>query len=681
MSRIIFESSPFYLFLCLAFSAGVTLLLYKSKSPWSKNINRVLLAFRFVLLFLLTLLLLGPIIKQIDNFFDKPVIVLIQDGSGSMSEVMDSSRLNAIAASVRQLQQTLEEKEYEVEVRGLISSKGGSDFTKTLKAISADYENRKVTSTVLISDGIYNEGLSPLFSTFNFPVFTVGVGDTVKRTDLSIKNIQANKIAYEGNRFPLLLSFQASGFESKEVQVRLLHKGKEVEIKKVLVKNENFTQVEFQPVANEQGIQRYEVVIAPQPSEWNTSNNRATVFVEVVAGKKKILAVASAPHPDIKALRAVIDKNANYDFTLYIPGVMEADITKLQQEADVILLFQTPDARGRNRALFQQLMKTKASLFFVLGEQSDWAELKRVNIVPLENPPRQYDDVTPSVNNSFGIFSLSEEVATTFNTFPPASVPFAKLVVSPSAMPLLFQKVGSVVTDKPLLYIDNQEERKIAVMQGEGLWRWRLHEYARTESTEAFDELFTKLLQYLSTTDDRRKFRCYPVKQEFSDTEQVQLETQVYNEIFESVYGNTIDIELTDEAGKRTSYNYTTSAGNTRYTIGALPEGVYRYKASTTLKEREEVRGEFLVVKQQLELQNLTADFNLLRKLASQTGGTFYKMENWEDLQNQLVQKEAVASIHSEEKLNSLINLKWIFFVLLVLVGAEWFVRKYSGGY
>lgn len=681
MSRIIFESSPLYLFLCIAFSAGVAMLLYKSKSPWSKNVNRLLLAFRFVLLFVLTLLLLGPIIKQIDNFFDKPVIVLIQDDSGSMHEVMDSARLNAIATSVSQLQQVLEYKDYEVEVRGLIDSKGGSDFTKTLKTISADYENRKVTSTVLITDGIYNEGLSPLYSTFNFPVFTVGVGDTVERTDISVKNILANKIAYEGNRFPIVLSFQATGFQKKEVQVKLLHKGKEVESKKVIVENENFTQVEFQPVANEQGIQRYEVVISPQSSEWNTSNNRATVFVEVVAGKKRILAVASAPHPDIKALRAVIDENANYDFTLYIPGVMEADISKLQQEADVILLFQTPDARGRNRTLFQQLMKSKASLFFILGEQSDWAELKRVSIVPLENSPRQYDDVTPSLNTSFGIFSLSEEVATTFNTFPPASVPFAKMVVSPSATTLLFQKVGSVVTDKPLLYVDNQEERKIAVMLGEGLWRWRLHEYARTENTEAFDEVFTKLLQYLATTDDRRKFRCYPVRQEFSDTEQVQLETQVYNEIFESVYGNTIEIELTDEAGKRTNYNYTTSAANTRYTIGALPEGVYRYKASTILKEREEVRGEFLVVKQQIELQNLTADFNLLRKLASQTGGAFYKMEEWENLQSELVQKEAVASIHSEEKLNSLINLKWIFFLLLLLVGTEWFVRKYSGGY
>lgn len=681
MSRIIFESSPLYLVLCLVLSGAVAFLLYKAKSPWSKNVNKFLFALRFLLLFFLTLLLVGPIIKQINNLFEKPIVVLVQDDSGSVREVLDSTQLISLTERVKQLQQELEDREYQVEVRNLSEARGASDFTKTLKSISADYENRKISGTVFVSDGIYNEGASPLYATFNFPVYAVGIGDTVERTDITIRNVMANKIAYEGNRFPLIASLQAKGFANQELEVSLIHKGKTVERKPVVIKNENFTQVEFQPIANEQGIQRYEIAVAVKTNEWNTTNNRATVFVEVVAGKKKVLAIASAPHPDIKALHAVIDQNPNYEYTLYIPSVVEGDIAKLQAEADLILLFQLPDARGKNKALFQQLLNTKASLFLILGEQTDWAELVRLKMTGLEAVPRQYDDVIPSLNSAFNLFTLSEEVTTIFNTFPPASVPFSKITMSPSATSLFFQRVGSVVTEKPLLFVDNLNDRKVAVMMGEGLWRWRLHEYARNENTEAFDEVFGKLIQYLSTTDDRRKFRCYPVQQQFSDTEPVQLESQVYNDIFESVYGNTIEIELTTETGKRTNYRYTTSAGNTRYTIGTLPEGVYRYKASTTLKDREEVRGEFLVVKQQVELQSLTADFNLLRKLAAQTGGSFYKEEQWDKLKTDLLQKEAVASIQSEEKLNSLVNLKWIFFLLLLLVGTEWFVRKYSGGY
>ena len=54
-----------------------------------------------------------------------------------------------------------------------------------------------------------------------------------------------------------------------------------------------------------------------------TRNNRSSVFIEVVEGKKKILVIASSPHPDIKALREVVDKNPNYEFLLHIPGVEE----------------------------------------------------------------------------------------------------------------------------------------------------------------------------------------------------------------------------------------------------------------------------------------------------------------------------------------------------------------------
>ena len=50
-------------------------------------------------------------------------------------------------------------------------------------------------------------------------------------------------------------------------------------------------------------------------------------------------------------------------------------------------------------------------------------------------------------------------------------------------------------------------------------------------------------------------------------------------------------------------------------------------------------------------------------------------------LQADLSKKEATSVIHSEEKFNNLLNLKWVFFLLLALVSAEWFLRKFYGGY
>jgi hypothetical protein len=219
-------------------------------------------------------------------------------------------------------------------------------------------------------------------------------------------------------------------------------------------------------------------------------------------------------------------------------------------------------------------------------------------------------------------------------------------------------------------------------MLGEGIWRWRLNEFDRTENTTYFDEVFGKLVQFLSTTDDKRKFRSYPVRQEFSDTEPVVFESQVYNDIFEPVYGNTVDIDLTHETGQRSNYTYVISPGNTRYQIGGLKEGVYRYRSSTIVNGKtESALGEFAVVERQVELQNLTADFDLLRRLSTNTGGRFVPSSKLEALRAELRQKEATSVIHTEETYASMINLKWVFWLLLAIVTMEWGLRKFYGSY
>jgi hypothetical protein len=227
-----------------------------------------------------------------------------------------------------------------------------------------------------------------------------------------------------------------------------------------------------------------------------------------------------------------------------------------------------------------------------------------------------------------------------------------------------------------------ENEKKMAALVGEGLWRWRLNEFADHGNTEMFDELFSKLIQYLSTQEDKRKFRSFPLQNEFSEAEPVVIESQVYNDLFDLVYGNTIQLELRDDHGKITQYSYTTSPGGSRYRIGGLKEGVYRFKASTKLNEAtEEVHGQFLVKAQNLEAQNLTADFGLLRKLATESDGRFYTADQIPLLSRDLEKIKAASLIHSEETFNQLINLKWVFFLLLALISAEWFLRKYLGSY
>ncbi len=186
----------------------------------------------------------------------------------------------------------------------------------------------------------------------------------------------------------------------------------------------------------------------------------------------------------------------------------------------------------------------------------------------------------------------------------------------------------------------------------------------------------------MSTLEDKRKFRFFPVQNEFTDAAPVIFVGQVYNDLFEKIYGNKIDLILHDERGKATNYSYTLSPGGERYQIGGLKEGAYRYAAVTEINhKRESVSGQFLVTAQNIELQNLVADFGLLRKLSQTSGGKFYHSSGWTKIISDYQKTEARSLIHSEESFNPLVHAKWFFFLLLMLISAEWFLRKYLGSY
>ncbi len=687
MQKLIFEYSPIYFLLCTALGAGYAWLLYTTRYNWSKNVNRGLFALRAIVVTALLLLLLGPILKQAENIIERPSIVVLIDNSRSVKETSDTT---SIISAVREISETLTKENRDVERRTLAGSTDSirfqaltSDLTSGLRDAIGNYEGKNLAGIVLVSDGIYNNGLSPLYLPLRVPVYTLGVGDTTERADLVLKQIDYNRIVYQGNKFPLRAEVGVTGLPNTEVVVTVSQQGKMLKQERKNTGTKSMLDFDFQLDAAAQGTQRLEVLVESVPRETNFKNNRASAFVEVVEGKKKILMIARSPHPDIKALREVVEKNSNYEFIVHIPGLMEADPSLLQPgKVDLIIAHQSPDTDNKTTSILTSFLKAKASAMIIIGGKTILRMLPTVGIPITFESNTQRDEVQAVVNPDYRDLGFSDDLNTNVSRFPPVQVPFGKFTFPVTAKAVLNQRIGSVVTERPLLYTMEDERQKIAVLMGEGIWKWRLNEFQETEKTNSFDELFSKLLQYLSTQDDRRKFRSFPLQHEFTSDGPVVLESQVYNDLFEPIYGNAIDIELRDEQGKVTSYRHVTGPGNTRYRIGGLKEGVYRYKASTDVKgKKEEVRGEFLITEQNQEQQNLTADFGLLRTLADNTGGQFYKLADANKLATELTKADAKSVIHSDETFNPLINLKWVFFLLLAIVSLEWFTRKYMGSY
>ncbi|HZY78299.1 MAG TPA: hypothetical protein VFE50_02165 [Cyclobacteriaceae bacterium] len=683
MQRLIFESSPAFIIVCLGLGIGYAWILYKTKHTWGQTTNRILFVVRALAVALAAFLLIGPILKLTTNQFEKPAVVFLVDNSQSVDEVLGADKKKELDDRIALQSQALQDAGYNLETRGFENT-ATSDIHGALRSITADYEGKNLAGIVLVSDGVYNSGPSPLYTTLRIPVYTVGIGDTTQRVDLALKNVSFNKIAYQGNRFPVRAEVLVKGLTNQDVRATISMGGKVIAQQNKNSGTRGLLDFDFLVDANEKGIQRLDVAIDVLKQETNPKNNRQAIYVEVVEGKKKILVVAPAPHPDIKALRAAIEKNSNYEVHLHMPGVKEENNQDLLQagKADLIIFSQALDNDGKTLPLIHKLQKSKAGLLFMVGGKTNLRQFANIGVPLVFENIGQKDEVIPNFNIQFRDFAFSDNIAGRFSRYPPVTVPFGKFTYPADAAVLLYQRIGSVSTNRPLLLSWSGPDNRIAVLLGEGIWKWRLNEYAETERSEAFDEVFSKLIQYLSTADDKRRFRSFPTQNEFSDSEPVTFESQLYNDLFEPIYGNTVQIELRDEAGKVTQYSYTTSPSGTRYRIGGLKEGIYRFTASTQLASgKEQVSGEFLVTAQNIESQNLTADFGLMRKLASESGGKFYTEANTANLNNDLTSLQAKTLIHSEDSFHPMINLKAVFFLLLFLLSLEWFTRKFFGSY
>ncbi len=689
MQRLLFEYSPAYIFICLLAGLGYAYVLYQSKYHWSKRTNQLLFGLRALLVTLLAALLLGPIIKLTQNLFEKPALVFLIDDSASVRETTDSLKRQELISALQTEVNELKSEEYDVTTQTLSGQAPGqfkgatSDLAGAIRSITASYEGKNLAGIVLVSDGIYNSGTSPLYLPLRIPVYTAGVGDTTDRVDLILKNVAYNKIAYQGNKFPLRAEVVVKGLPNQNVTVSVMRAGKSIGSQTLNSGTKSLLSFDFQAEATEKGIQRLDVVVESAPTEVNAKNNRASAFVEVVEGKKKILLIASAPHPDIKAIRSVVEKNPNYEFHVHIPAVKEVAPALLQPGAvDLVIFQQVLDVSGRTTALYNTFSKSNSSLLLMLTGKSNLRQLTSQGIPLTFENMTQTDEVTAVINDQFRDFTFSENVNSVFAKYPPVTVPFGKFTYPANAQVVLWQRIGSVVTNRPLVLSWEESGKKQAIVTGEGIWKWRLSEYDDNANTEIFDEVFGKLIQYLSTKEDKRKFKSFPLQNEFTDAEAVVFESQVFNDLFQPVYGNKINLELQDEKGKTSAYNYVIGAGNQRYRIGALKEGVYKYKSSTQVNGKtEQVRGEFLVSAQNMEVQNLTADFDLLRRLSQETGGNYYNLNQVAQLSNDIQKSQIKSIIHSEDSFNSIINLKIVFFLLLLLISTEWFIRKYWGSY
>jgi hypothetical protein len=173
----------------------------------------------------------------------------------------------------------------------------------------------------------------------------------------------------------------------------------------------------------------------------------------------------------------------------------------------------------------------------------------------------------------------------------------------------------------------------------------------------------------------------YPSENVFDESENVILNAELYNDALELVNTPDVKIELKSDYGKNYSFLFTRSGQSYQLDAGALPVGEYSYTASVKLGNQPfTATGQLTVKPLDLETRQTAADHKLLQALAKQSAGQMLMPSQLGRLADIIHKNDNIKTVVYEDKhYSDLVDLKWIFILIVTLLSLEWFIRKREG--
>jgi hypothetical protein len=388
--------------------------------------------------------------------------------------------------------------------------------------------------------------------------------------------------------------------------------------------------------------------------------------------------LSNGPHPDLGAISSSVSELQNYEVKLVTGNEVPDSLSKYS----LIILNQIPSAKNAASSLLTKISSSRVPVLFLIGPNTLLDQLSSLNFgMKLSSSPNT-EEVQPSFDKNFSLFSLSDDSKNILESAPPLLAPFGNTQLSPMLQNLALQDIRNIHTTKTLLAFGSEKGRKTGFIVGEGIWKWRLYSYQTTRSHDAFNELVHKMIQYLALKENEDNFNVYHPAL-FQETDNIEFTAELYNDSYELVNTPEVNMRIIDSGKQELTYQFDRFDDFYRLNAGNLPTGDYTFVAETKLGVQQFTeKGSFSIVRNELEIQNTQADFGLLYRLSEETGGKFFPFEDYGTLLDTIMaNKQITIQQHQQTVQTEWINLKTVFFLLILLFAAEWFFRKYWGIY
>ncbi len=689
---------------------------YRTLPPLSVPRRTLLSILRAIALLIVFFLILEPVLDVLRQQREKPAIAILFDNSASM-EIKDpygerGDSLKFVLTEIRQrrLSDSLDIYPFSFALQtqplredSLSFQVDGTNISQAIEAVLDSLSGKNLQGIVLVTDGIYNQGMSPLLAAqgSQVPVFTVLIGDSSVPKDVSIRRVQTNQITYVNKELPMEVVIWHNGFAGKRVLLTITRNGKQVARRMVQLGASGFEQKEIVNITPAQpGDFNYIIRVEPLPEEVTNRNNRQVVRVRVLKSKINVLMLSGSPNFDRHFLSFVTKQLKDYHFTFltekntgkYYEGAFQSVSLDSQ---DLFLFHGFPTGISdptQVRQLFQKIERQKKPILWFISHHTDVAHLTPYRkILPfraagrLRGQDNQFAVLT-TVGRFHPITQLDENESVNevlWKELPPIEI-FPQIHPAEGARILLTSVAENARKSpnkkgKAVFYTYRQGEIKQLVFNGAnfGNWHFQLQEDPAREGL--FSQFMERSIRWLVNRDDIHQVQIQPFRKIYNVGEPVQFSGQVYDEFYRPIFDAKVVITLAGDSLQPIS-DEMVNDGNGYYhqSFSGLPEGEYRYRISAK-KNGQPIgkRTGVLTIKPFfLEFQQIPANFLLLRQLAQETGGRAYFPGDF-------------AKNFPPEKMESRLQylsteyflwrqMYWLMILIFVL-GMEWFFRKRWG--
>ena len=671
-----------------------TYIRYSSITP---GFRLLLIVARGLSLTLILLLLMNPQFELRTQSLSQPEITLLIDDSRSISTQRGEW---AGEVSMRSILTEITGQLDAWSVRQSISS-FSSDITQisSLDELTFDQSETRLYEVlsnfgnnsdllVLITDGVSTSGRDALFAAdfLDIPVYTLAVGDTTQLEDIVLTDVSVPSVAYVNSQLPVRLTVRNEGFESDTISVQILEDNREIaEFSYVPGENRSTREVELLVNPTQTGILNLRAVIQPVSGEWSEENNSRRFSINILDDQIRVAHVGFELHPDVGFLRRLLAANDAIELTqrTWVGNQNFAEGTLPAADSlDLLIIHGLPDGIGQaTMQWLESIINEKPVVFFLTPgtRESSYSQLtSSLPGRPVLNRTNTTVPVQLRLSGEASGHAVLDLASLDLRGAPPLRSPLSDTRQNETNLVFLYADVRGETTTSPVLQAVQLPNQRYSFFMAYNIHRWFLR--ANADQIDWLSQLLYNLIDWTAADPSDQVLELSPIKTDFSSGETIEFRASVTDDSGkpESAAQVTVSINGNDVDFNRIFTMNTTGSGRYELDAGIMPEGSYTFQGTAQRGNQPlgEAAGVFQVGGTIAELVDTRRNDPLLIYLSEVTDGHFSTHTELSDFLDKLQGRLGETSYIQELQTVQLYQSVFWFLLIIVLLSAEWLLRK-----